>query len=236
MDRRDGLQSLGQEQPDAVAPADAPARQAGGQAVGGAEQVGVGERPAVLVLDGRVVGPPRGGLVEQLAEVGSVHGFALAYGAARTHCRRALTCGSVGDGAAGASPRGPPASRSTVSVEGRLILSVGWLRQETACRYRVGSFTRSRARARNSRWWPRALGGRPRRRSRAWPGRGGRRCRDRSNSGIAWCAAIPRSRATALGADVGGVGLADAGDDQARRAATPCRPALGRQRPPGSSS
>ena len=35
VDRRDGLQPLGQEQPDAVAPADAPARQPGRQAVGG---------------------------------------------------------------------------------------------------------------------------------------------------------------------------------------------------------
>ena len=62
MDRRDRLDPLGQEQPDAVAPADAPAGQPGGQAVGGAGQLGVGQRAAVLVLDGRVVGPPRGGL------------------------------------------------------------------------------------------------------------------------------------------------------------------------------
>ena len=63
MDRRDGLEALGQEQADAVAPADAPARQPGGQAVGGVRQRGIGQRAAVLVLDGRVVGPPRGGRV-----------------------------------------------------------------------------------------------------------------------------------------------------------------------------
>ena len=34
---------------------------------------GEGQRPAVLVLDGRVVGPPRGGRVQELAEMASVH-------------------------------------------------------------------------------------------------------------------------------------------------------------------
>jgi hypothetical protein len=63
---------LGQEQADPIAAPDPPARQSGGRAIGGAGQFGEGQGPAPFVLDGRVAGPPRGGPVEQLAEVASV--------------------------------------------------------------------------------------------------------------------------------------------------------------------
>ena len=67
VNRRDGLEALGQPEPDSVAAVDAPARQPGRQAIGAAQELGIGQLSAVLVLHGRVVGPPRGGLVEQLA-------------------------------------------------------------------------------------------------------------------------------------------------------------------------
>ena len=57
VDRRDGLAPLGQEQPDAVAPAHAPAMQAGRQPVGGAEEFAISIGLAAFVLDGRMVGP-----------------------------------------------------------------------------------------------------------------------------------------------------------------------------------
>ncbi len=47
--------------------------EAGRQPVGGAGQFGVGQDPAAFVLDRRVVGPVERGVVEELAEVVSVH-------------------------------------------------------------------------------------------------------------------------------------------------------------------
>jgi hypothetical protein len=64
VDRRDGLQPLGEEQADAIAPAHAPAREASGEAVGGSGEIGISQRAAWLVFDGGMIGPPRGGFVE----------------------------------------------------------------------------------------------------------------------------------------------------------------------------
>jgi hypothetical protein len=72
VDRRDRFEPLGQEQAHAIAAIHAPARQAGGHAVGRTGQLGEVQRSAPLVLDGGMVGPGLRGPVEQLAEVASV--------------------------------------------------------------------------------------------------------------------------------------------------------------------
>ena len=64
VDRGDGLEALGKPEADAIAAVDAPAGQPGREPVGAAEELGVAQAPAVLVLDGRcgraaVRRPPR---------------------------------------------------------------------------------------------------------------------------------------------------------------------------------
>ena len=78
VDRRDGLPPLGQEQPDAIPPADPPAVQAGRQPIGVAEEFAIRVGLASFVLNGHVVGPDEVRAVEELAEVVSV----LAHGRA----------------------------------------------------------------------------------------------------------------------------------------------------------
>ena len=71
---RDGLEALGQPQAHPVATARAPARQAGRQTIGTVQERRKRQRPAVLIKHGRVIGPPRGSLVKQSAQVESIHG------------------------------------------------------------------------------------------------------------------------------------------------------------------
>ena len=66
MDRRHGFQALGQPEPHAVAAVDAPASQPRGHAIGPVHELGVALPPAMLVLDGGVVGPPPRGLIRAL--------------------------------------------------------------------------------------------------------------------------------------------------------------------------
>src|SRR5271157_2516903 len=71
---RDGLEALGQPQAHTVASARAPARQAGRQTIGTVPQRRKRQRPAVLINNGSVIGPPRNSLVKQSAQMGSIHG------------------------------------------------------------------------------------------------------------------------------------------------------------------
>ena len=55
-------------------PRPAPQRQAGRQTIGTVQERRKRQRPAVLIKHGRVIGPPRGSLVKQSAQVESIHG------------------------------------------------------------------------------------------------------------------------------------------------------------------
>ena len=209
-------------------------------------QVGIGQRPAVLVLDGRVLGPPRGGLVEQGAEVEveSFHGFDHPGGGGgrqRTGGLPLIMGGSASNPPSevdfGGSLRRPldddgadPSSlfqrlrpRAFGHVPGLVVVKQGII-ERPVLHQRAGQAEEEPAVA--ERVGMVVPGGD----LELAPGRGGRRCPTGRTAASAWWAAIPRSRATALGAGVGGVGLADAGDDHARQRHAR-RPAIGRQGP-----
>ncbi len=83
MDRRDRLDALGQPEPTR-SPRPTPSAQPGRQPVGAAQQLGVGEHPPRSSSTAGWSGPPRGGLVQKLAEVASIHG--------RRPCPSSLDC------------------------------------------------------------------------------------------------------------------------------------------------
>ena len=74
MNRRDGLQALGQPEANPVSPAHAPSSQPSGQPVGTPLEHAVRQRPAIFVFHGRMIGPAGGGIVQKLAEMASVSG------------------------------------------------------------------------------------------------------------------------------------------------------------------
>ncbi len=66
MNRGDGFGALGQKEADAIAPPDAPACEPRREPIGGVSEFTIRQRAAGFGGDGRAVGMPRHGRVEQL--------------------------------------------------------------------------------------------------------------------------------------------------------------------------